>query len=53
METNVSKFAISNHMALELDVQALRSYLSQICEYELYTLPNKKLVLQRIIVKTT
>ena len=28
IETNVSKFAISNHTALKLDVQALRSYLS-------------------------
>ena len=26
-ETNVSTFAISNHAALQLDVQALRSYL--------------------------
>ena len=30
------------HTALKLDVQALRSYLSLICEYELYILPNKK-----------
>ena len=52
-ETNVNKFAISNHTALKLDVQALRSYLSLICEYELYILPNKKLVLQRIMVKIT
>ena len=29
-------------MALKLDVQALRSYLSLICEHELYILPNKK-----------
>ena len=42
VETNVNKFAISNHTALKLDVQALRSYLRPICEYELYTLPNKK-----------
>ena len=33
--TNVNKFAISNHTALKLDVQAPRSYLSLICEYEL------------------
>ena len=50
---NVNKFAISNHKALKLDVQALRSYLSLICEYELHILPNKKLVPQRIMVKTT
>ena len=42
IETNGSKFAISNHAALKLAVQALRSYLSLICEYELYILPNKK-----------
>ena len=39
---NVNKFAISNHMALKLDVQALRNYLSLICEHEIYILPNKK-----------
>ena len=42
IETYVNKFAISNHTALKLDVQALRSYLSVIFEYELYILPNKK-----------
>ena len=42
METNVNKFAISNHAALKLDEEALRSYLSLICEYELYILPNKR-----------
>ena len=35
IETNNNKFAISNHTALRLDVQALRSYLRLICEYEL------------------
>ena len=39
---NVNKIAISNHTALKLDVQALKNYLSLICEYELYTLSNKK-----------
>ena len=53
IKTNNNKFAISNHMVLELDVQALRSYLSLIWEYELYILPNKKLVPQRIMVKTS
>ena len=42
IETNVNKFAISNHTALKLDVQTLRGFLSLICEYELYILPNKK-----------
>ena len=42
IETNVNKFAISNHTALKLNAEALRSYLSLICEYELHILPNKK-----------
>ena len=42
IETNVNRFTISNHTALKLDVLALRSCLSLICEYELYILPNKK-----------
>ena len=29
-------------MALILRVHALRSYLKQLCEYELHSLPNKK-----------
>ena len=53
IETNVNKSAILNHTALKLNVQALRSYLSLICEYELYILPNKKLVPQKIMVKAT
>ena len=28
----IIQFAISNHTALKLDLQALRSYFSQICE---------------------
>ena len=39
---NVNKFAVSNHAILKLAVQALRSCLSLICEYELYILPNKE-----------
>ena len=35
-------FATSNDTALILDVHVLRSYLKLICEYELYSLPNKK-----------
>ena len=42
IKTIVSKFAVSNHTALILCVHALRSYLKLICEYELYSLPNKK-----------
>ena len=49
----VNKFAISNHTALILDMRALRSYLKLICKYELHSSPNKKLVVQRIMVKTT
>ena len=44
-------FAISNHSALILSVHTLRSCLNLICEYELHSLPNKKLVAQRIMVK--
>ena len=41
-KTIVNKFAVSYHMALILHVYALRSYLKLICEYELHSLPNKK-----------
>ena len=53
LKTIVNKFAISNHMALILGVHALRRYLKLICENLLHSLPNKKLVAQRIMVKTT
>ena len=42
IETDVNNVAISNHTALKLEVQALRSYLSLICEYDLHILRNKK-----------
>ena len=42
IKTIVNKFAISNHTALILGVPALRNYLKLICEYELHSLPNKK-----------
>ena len=42
IKTNVNKFAISSHTALTLGVHAFRSYLKLICEYELDSLPNKK-----------
>ena len=53
IRTVVNKSAISHHTALILGVHALRSYLKLICEYELDSLPNKKLAAQRIMVKTT
>ena len=42
IETSISKFAISNHMALKIDLNTLGNCLMLICEYELYILPNKK-----------
>ena len=53
IKTTVIKFVISNHTALISGVHALRSYLKLICEYELHYIPSKKLVAQRIMVKTT
>ena len=41
-KTIVNKLAISNHTALILGVRAFRSYLKLFCEYELHSLPNKK-----------
>ena len=48
-----NKFAILNYTVLILGVHAPRSYLKLICEYELHSLTNKKLVAQRTMVKTT
>ena len=42
IKTIVNKFAFSNRTALILGVHALRSYLKLIFEYELHSLPNKK-----------
>ena len=42
IKTIVNTFAISNHTALILGVDALRSYLKLIREYEFHSLPNKK-----------
>ena len=42
IKTIVNKFAISNYTALILGVHALRSYLNPVCEYELHSLPSKK-----------
>ena len=42
IKTIINKFAISNHTALILGLHALKSYLRLICEYQLHSLPNKK-----------
>ena len=42
IKTIVNKFAISNHTALISGVHALQSYFKLICEYELHSLPSKK-----------
>ena len=42
IKTNINKFGISNHTALKLAIQALRSYLNQTCKYELHTLSDTK-----------
>ena len=41
-KTTVNKFTISNRTALRSGVHALRSYLKLICEYELHSLPIRK-----------
>ena len=42
IETIVNKFAVSNHTVLTSGVHALRSCLKLICEYELHSLPYKR-----------
>ena len=42
IKTIANKLPISNHTALTSAVHALRRYLKLICEYELHSLPNKK-----------
>ena len=42
IKTIVNQFAILNQTALILAVHALRSYLKLICEYDLHSVPNKK-----------
>ena len=42
LKTVVNKFVISNHTVLVLGVNAVRTYLKLICEYESHRLPNKK-----------
>ena len=52
IKTNVNTFAISNHMASKLGKQALKIYLKITREILLCSLPNKKSVPQRFMVKT-
>ena len=49
----VNKFAISNHTALILGVDALRSYLKLFVNMSFILYQRKTLVPQRIVVKTT
>ena len=49
VETNVNKFAISNHAALKLHVQALRSFPRLIINMSFISYQIEKLLLQRII----
>ena len=53
IKTIVNKFAISNHTALILTVHALRSYLKLFVNMIFIAYQMKKLVAQRIMVKTT
>ena len=53
VKTNVHKFAISNHAALKLDVHALRSFQRLIVNMSSISYQIEKLLLQRIMVKTT
>ena len=53
VETNVKKFAISNHAALKLHVHALRSFPRLIVNMNFLSYQIEKLLLQRIIIKIT
>ena len=53
IKTIVNKFAISNHTVLILSVHALRSYLKLIVNMSFIANQIKKLMAQRIMVKTT
>ena len=53
IKTNLYKFAISSLTAFKLAKQALKSYLKITCEFQARSPLNKKLVPQRIMVKTT
>ena len=49
VETNVNKFAISNHAAFKLHVQALRSFPRLIINMSFISYQIEKLLLQKII----
>ena len=53
VETNVHKFAISNHVALKLHVHALKSFPRSIVNMSFISYQTEKLLLQRIMVKAT
>ena len=53
IKTIVNKFASSNHTALILGVHALRSYLKLTVNMSFIAYQIKKLVAQRIMVKST
>ena len=42
IKTNVNNFAISYHMALKLNILALRSYLKLPYQYWFHSLPDRK-----------
>ena len=46
-QNKLNKFAVSNHIALILGVQTLRSYLRPTYEYEFHTYQIKKLVFRK------
>ena len=52
IKLNVNEFAVSSYTALMSGIQALRSYLKLISEYELHIFQILKLVPQRIMDKT-
>ena len=53
VETNVNKFAISNHTALKLHVHALRTFPRFIVNMSFISYQIETLLLQRNMVKTT
>ena len=42
VETNVNKFAISNHAAFEITCAGSEKLSEVNCKYEIYFLPNRK-----------
>ena len=41
-QQNVNKLTISNHVALKLAIEALKSYLKLTCQYQFHILLNEK-----------